>query len=77
MVRIDGVLETDMPDSRNGNASLESPTHGTVLWVNLDHGRTRVSFAFSTALLEKYGDNLTQEDCIEVCGVVYDIWRVS
>lgn len=53
-----------MSDSRVGYATLESPTHGRVLWVNLDHGRTRVGFALSPALIQKYGENPTQEACI-------------
>jgi phenol 2-monooxygenase (NADPH) len=64
-VRIDGLIETNMPDARAGFVSLESPTHGNVLWVSLDHGRTRVGFALSAALLEKYGEHLTQEEIIE------------
>ena len=34
-IRIDGIVETDMPDSRMGAASIESPTHGNVLWLAL------------------------------------------
>lgn len=63
-VRIDGIVETNMPDSRAGYATLESPTHGNVLWANIDHGRTRVGFALSSALIQKYGETPTQEDCV-------------
>jgi phenol 2-monooxygenase len=38
-VRIDGIIETDMPKSRVYGA-IESPTHGNVLWAALDHGGT-------------------------------------
>ncbi|OAP56750.1 hypothetical protein AYL99_08862 [Fonsecaea erecta] len=64
-MRIDGVVETDMPDSREGFANLESPTHGNVLWAALDHGRTRVGFALSRAMMERYGENMTQEQAVE------------
>jgi phenol 2-monooxygenase len=64
-VRLDGVVETDMPDSKLGFASVESPTHGNVLWVSLDHGRTRVGYALSKDLYEKYGENMTQEQAIK------------
>lgn len=70
-VRIDGVVTTDMPDSHEGAASLESPTHGNVLWANLDHGRSRVGFALSAALLEKYGEHPTREECIEEAKVAF------
>ncbi|KAF2083875.1 3-propionate hydroxylase [Saccharata proteae CBS 121410] len=45
-VRIDGVVETDIPRPRS-YCAIESPTHGNVLWVALDHGATRVGFAFT------------------------------
>lgn len=45
-VRIDGVVKTDMPNSRAYGA-IESPTHGNVLWAPLDHGATRIGFAFT------------------------------
>ncbi|KAG9238328.1 FAD binding domain-containing protein [Amylocarpus encephaloides] len=52
-VRIDGVVETDMPKSR-GYGAIESPTHGNVLWAALDHGATRIGFAFTKERREKY-----------------------
>jgi phenol 2-monooxygenase len=45
-VRIDGVVETDMPKPRS-YAAIESPTHGNVLWAALDHGATRIGFAYT------------------------------
>ncbi|EXJ63595.1 uncharacterized protein A1O5_11356 [Cladophialophora psammophila CBS 110553] len=64
-VRIDGVVETDMPDSREGFATLESPTHGNVLWAALDHGRSRVGFALSREMMARYGETMTQEQAID------------
>lgn len=36
-VRVDGVVDTNMPKNR-GYGAIESPTHGNVLWAALDHG---------------------------------------
>ena len=45
-VRIDGVLKhTTMPKPRSYGA-LESPVYGNVLWIPLDHGATRIGYAF-------------------------------
>ncbi|KAH9218954.1 FAD binding domain-containing protein [Leptodontidium sp. 2 PMI_412] len=52
-VRIDGAIETDMPKSRVYGA-IESPTHGNVLWAALDHGATRIGFAFTAERQKAY-----------------------
>jgi phenol 2-monooxygenase len=52
-VRIDGIIETDMPKSRVYGA-IESPTHGNVLWAALDHGATRIGFAFTAERQKAY-----------------------
>lgn len=52
-VRIDGMIETDMPKSRVYGA-IESPTHGNVLWAALDHGGTRIGFAFTAERQKGY-----------------------
>jgi phenol 2-monooxygenase len=52
-VRIDGVIETDMPKSRT-YCAVESPTHGNVLWAALDHGATRIGFAFTVERQRAY-----------------------
>ncbi|KAG4435895.1 hypothetical protein IFR05_008626 [Cadophora sp. M221] len=52
-VRIDGIIETDMPKSRVYGA-IESPTHGNVLWAALDRGATRIGFAFTTERQKAY-----------------------
>jgi phenol 2-monooxygenase len=52
-VRIDGMIETNMPKSRVYGA-IESPTHGNVLWAALDHGATRIGFAFTAERQKKY-----------------------
>lgn len=45
-VRVDGVIETDLPKPRT-YCAIESPTHGNVLWAALDHGATRIGYAFT------------------------------
>lgn len=60
-VRIDAVINTDMPQSRIGFGAIESATHGNVLWVALDHGRSRIGFALPKALQEQYGESITEE----------------
>ncbi|KUJ22527.1 FAD/NAD(P)-binding domain-containing protein [Mollisia scopiformis] len=52
-VRIDGMIETDMPKNRTYGA-IESPTHGNVLWAALDHGATRIGFAFTAERQKGY-----------------------
>ncbi|KAI1812968.1 FAD binding domain-containing protein [Poronia punctata] len=45
-VRIDGIVKSDMPKP-DSYCSIESPTHGNVLWVGLDHGATRIGYALT------------------------------
>jgi phenol 2-monooxygenase len=52
-VRIDGVVETDLPKPRT-YCAIESPTHGNVLWAALDHGATRIGFAFTPERQKAY-----------------------
>ncbi|TVY30425.1 Phenol hydroxylase [Lachnellula hyalina] len=54
-VRIDGIVESDVPKSRVYGA-FESPTHGNVLWAALDHGATRIGFAFTAERQKGYPD---------------------
>jgi phenol 2-monooxygenase (NADPH) len=65
LVRIDGVVETNMPNSRIGWASIESRTHGNVLWVAIDHGTTRIGFSLNPELYKKYGDKMTEAQAME------------
>ena len=52
-VRIDGIIETNMPKSRV-YGSIESPAHGNVLWAALDHAATRIGFAFTAERQKQY-----------------------
>ena len=64
-IRIDGVVQTNMPGARKGLCGIDSPSHGSVLWACLDHNITRVGFAFPKKLWEDKGAKLTQEDVVE------------
>lgn len=50
-----------MPDADVGWASIESKSHGNVLWVQLDNGAKRIGFAMTPEMLAKYGEKLTEE----------------
>ena len=63
-IRIDGIVETNMPEARKGICGIESRSHGSILWACLDHGATRVGFALPEKLWEEIGANITQEDVI-------------
>jgi phenol 2-monooxygenase (NADPH) len=72
-VRIDGILTTDVPaDVARSYIAFESPTHGNVLWAPLDHGTTRIGYAYTPEREKMYppGD-FTQEiavkEAIEAC----------
>ncbi|XXH05522.1 hypothetical protein Hte_011952 [Hypoxylon texense] len=54
-VRIDGQITTDLPKPRS-YCSIESPTHGNVLWAALDHGATRIGYAFTDDRANAYPD---------------------
>lgn len=64
-VRIDGVVKTNMPDSRIGVGAIESKTHGHVLWVALDHGATRIGYVLTREMYARYGRNMSKEDAVK------------
>ncbi|RDW78529.1 uncharacterized protein DSM5745_05381 [Aspergillus mulundensis] len=63
-IRIDGIVETDMPVTRAYGA-IESRTHGNVLWAPLDHGATRIGYAYSSEIATKYPDGVTQDVAVQ------------
>lgn len=63
-IRIDGIVETNMPEARRGICGLQSESHGSILWACLDHGATRVGFALPEKLWEGLGANITREDVV-------------
>ncbi|KAI1421881.1 FAD binding domain-containing protein [Xylaria sp. FL1777] len=54
-VRIDGYVKTNLPKPRT-YCSIESPTHGNVLWVGLDRGATRIGYAFTDDRASAYAE---------------------
>ncbi|KAJ9322366.1 hypothetical protein DTO027B5_4919 [Paecilomyces variotii] len=52
-VRIDGIIETNLPKPRT-YCAIESPTHGNVLWAALDRGATRLGFALTAERQKAY-----------------------
>lgn len=64
-VRVDGVVKTNVPESRIGFGAFESETHGHTLWVALDHGATRIGYVLSAELFEKYGTKMSAEDAVK------------
>lgn len=42
-------------------SAIESKTHGNVLWAPLDHGATRIGYAYTPEIAARYPDGVTQE----------------
>ncbi|KAJ0426794.1 FAD binding domain-containing protein [Aspergillus carlsbadensis] len=63
-IRIDGKVKTNLPTPR-AYASIESPTHGNVLWAPLDRGITRIGYVYTPEQEARHGGNLTEEAVIE------------
>ncbi|KAH8703576.1 putative 2,4-dichlorophenol 6-monooxygenase [Talaromyces proteolyticus] len=59
-IRVDGIIDTDMPINRAYGA-IESKTHGNVLWAPLDHGATRIGYAYTSEIAARYPDGVTEE----------------
>ena len=72
-VRIDGLITTDVPkEVVRSYIAFESPTHGNVLWAPLDHGTTRIGYAYTPEREAMYPPgSFTQEtavkEAIEAC----------
>ncbi|RYP39902.1 hypothetical protein DL767_002021 [Monosporascus sp. MG133] len=64
-VRIDGRMKTNMPEPNLVFGSLETKTHGNVLWAKLDRDAYRIGFALTPSLQAKYPNGLTQEDVVQ------------
>ena len=65
LVRIDGIVETNMPEARRGICAIQSKYHGSVLWASLDHRVTRVGFALPEKLWEEVGTNISLDDLVK------------
>ena len=45
--------------------AIESKTHGNVLWAPLDHGATRIGYAFTPQIAAKYPGDVTEETAVK------------
>ena len=63
-IRIDGIVETSMPDARQTNIIIQSRSHGNVLWACLDHGVTRIGFSFPEHLYRTLGAKISKDDVV-------------
>ncbi|KAJ7116477.1 FAD binding domain-containing protein [Mycena epipterygia] len=65
-IRMDARVKTNMPNPRCLN-SIDSKSHGQILWCPIDSGLVRIGYVFSQALLEKYGgvEGVTQEVAVK------------
>lgn len=60
-IRMDATVQTDMPSPRTLN-SVQSESHGLVLWCPIDDGKVRIGYVFNTELQKLYGsDGITAE----------------
>ncbi|KAF8591269.1 hypothetical protein K439DRAFT_1558153 [Ramaria rubella] len=57
-IRMDAIVRTDMPSGRKGGVSIESPSHGNILWTPTDNGRTRIGFICPEELFGENGEDL-------------------
>ncbi|KAJ4490287.1 FAD binding domain-containing protein [Lentinula aciculospora] len=64
-IRMDARVKTDMPNPRCLN-SIDSASHGQILWCPLDNGLTRIGYVFSASLIDQYGgvEGVTEEVAI-------------
>ena len=63
-VRIDGIVETNMPEARYGMTSIYSSSYGSVVWLCLDHNATRVGFSLPD-ICWPVGREITQDDVVQ------------
>lgn len=60
-VRLDGLFKTNIPEPDVVFASIQSPTHGHLLWAKLEGDAHRIGFALGPQLQGKYPDGPTEE----------------
>lgn len=76
-VRMDGVVMSNIPQARIGFGNFESPTHGHVLWVALDHGATRIGYILNDELWAKYGRDMCVEDAVFEAKRACEPWEIE
>lgn len=45
--------------------AIESKTHGNVLWAPLDHGATRIGYAYNREIAKKYPEGVTEDVAVK------------
>jgi phenol 2-monooxygenase len=58
-------MKAGIPEPDLMFASMETKTHGNVLWLRLDNDAHRIGYALTPRLQEKYPDGPSQEEAIE------------
>ena len=76
-IRIDGIIKTNIPNPRQGLISIDSPSHGSILYACLDHGRTRIGFKFPDKMYEDLGANISQEDVVREAKIAMRPWELD
>ncbi|KAI0938694.1 hypothetical protein AcW1_001642 [Taiwanofungus camphoratus] len=60
-VRLDAVVETNLPASRGPAVAIESAEYGNVLWLPISNGRTRIGFVCKDEVYGEDGKGVTAE----------------
>ena len=76
-IRIDGIIKTNIPNPRQGLISIDSPSHGSILYACLDHGRTRIGFKFPEKMYEELGANISKEDVVREAKIAMQPWKLD
>lgn len=63
-IRVDGRIKSNVPEPDLGFASVESPSHGLVLWAKLDRDAHRIGFSLSPRLMEKYPEGISEDQAV-------------
>ena len=78
-VRIDGVLSHTTMLKPRCYGAIESNTYGNVLWIPLDHGATRLGFAFNEERRRKYAGEMNEDvfvkeakECVKPFTIEYE-----
>ena len=76
-IRIDGIVKTNLPNPRQGLVSIDSQSHGSVLYACLDHGRTRIGFKFPEKLYADLGASITKDDVVREAILALKPWDLE
>jgi phenol 2-monooxygenase len=51
--------------TRQYKSAIESKSHGNILWAPLDHGATRIGYAYTSEIAAKYPEGVTEEVAVK------------